>query len=743
MKLELSVSESEISSVKGVLEWIENRESFVSRVRKFESDAMRTHIGLLVAHGERDEINDDLVVFNCEHLLRAIKYIEASPITESSLVVFILDILHVYAHFGVWKENDWQALEAMSISALHEQKEVPIEICLRLYSRLSGIVRISQQFLEALVEFTHKVDPNSKLSIESFIVLEKIVQESPEKGAETATVIQNMIAKCSKSKTVCDNCLAISAHFIDHLVRNSSTDFPSGFLQEGIISSVTGHRKKANYILKKFVKHSLEQKRVENLVDVGAKYDSIEEVESVWETFFMALESLIEIQAHLITSTLSQYLEQIVEFIPLCWVKSIFVLTLHQNSISVVKYVINFLIENKVNFDGEPKLSNSFFSALNVTGLYVEDEYGFAEKLGTFLGDDLRAKTSFIAAIQWKKVPAFVLLSAWLRAMKQSSSRPSEVDAVSFIASCVKVLASSSDEITDLDEIITEALRLTDAKRVDVVKLLEIYELVPSQNILSAMAKQLTPAEFSTIILTATIPAHIKADYLRKAYPDAGHVLDQLDDLFEEQCALFGPYHFDFNYIVFDTTLREKPLFEAVSLFKLRSYGILLEHQQSKPIFMAVFKMLYTITMKYMPAYRERNHPEWAETYTALYEMFEYLLKKVYGGDSEVLRLDKASESQLSDWIAVLKGEFAASTNLFSSPEEILSNIVAAVCYEDFDLNLVSFEGHFDEIFHLTCSPFQTHLKTHHDLKGAQMLLDAFMQKSHSNEKHRAAMIKK
>lgn len=694
MKLELSVSESEIDSVKGVLEWINNRESFVSKVRKFESGAMRAHIGLLVAHGERGTLSDDLVVFNCEHLLRAIKYIEASPITESSLVVFILDILHVYAHFGVWKENDWQALEAMSISALHEQKEVPIEICLRLYSKLCGIVKISERFLAALVDFAHKVDPNSKLSIESLIVLEKIVQDSPEKSAETATVIQNLIVKCSNSKTVCDNCLAISAHFIDHLLRNSATDFLTGFLQQGIISSVIGHRKKATYILKKFVKHSLEQNKVEGLVNVGAKYDSVEEVESVWETFFMALESLIEIQAHLITSTLSQYLEQIVEFIPLCWVKSIFVLTLHQNSISVVKYVINFLFESKINFDGEPKLGNSFFSALNVTGLYVEDEYGFGEKLGAFLADNLRAKTSFIAAIQWKKVPGFVLLSAWLRAMKQSSSRPSEMDAVSFIASCTKVLASSSDEITDLAEIISEALRLADAKRIDIVKLLEVYELLPSQNILSAISKQLTPAEFATIILTATIPAHIKADYLRATYPDGEHVLGLLDYLFEEQGALFGPYHFDFNYVVFDTTLRDKSLFETVSLFKLRSYSILLEHQQSKQIFMSVFKMLYTITMKYLPDYRKRNRSEWGEAYTALYEMLEYLA--AYGGDSEVLRLDRASESQLSDWITVLKGEFAASTNLFSSQEEILSNIVAAVSYEDFDLNLVSFQEHFD-----------------------------------------------
>lgn len=687
MKTELSISENELNSIKCVLDWINDRHLFIENVKKLEDDSLRALIGLLVAYGDVRKISADLLVFSCDQLLRIINCMDTAP-KSSSQMVFIIDLLHVYAYYGLWKENNWQTLETITISALQEQKEFLIENLFRLYSRLYKTAKFSSKFLHVLVDFTHKIDTNSKMSIESLILLEKFTKINSGLNEEIIHIVHDTITKCSKSKTGCDNCLTIMSHFIEHFLNKSPPTFLKELVMEGATSNVISHRKQSNYILKKLVKSSIEQNNFASFINSEAKYDTIAELESVWETYFMALESLLEVQSHLISSTLDQYIDKIVEFIPLCWVKSIFILVLNQNSISIVKYGLRYLIESKIIFDDEPKLSNYFFNALNVTGLYIEDEYGFIDKLSTFLCENLRAKTSFIADVQWKKVPAYILLNSWLRAMKVVSVKPLDQDAINFITSCTKVLASIADEIDNLDEMIANALSLVDIKQIDIVKLLEIYELLPSQKILKNIIKDLSFIEFSTIILTTAISAQVKADYLKITNANCENLLSKLDVVYEDRTDILAPYHFDYYYIVFDTMLREQTLLEAVNLFKIRSYSVLLDNQHSKTIYMDIFKMLYKIMVKYMPIYGKKNDHELADTYESLHEMFKYMMKKIEG-ESCVLRLDRVNDMLVSDWITVLRGIFSMSVTLVNNQQDVMGYISEAIEHEDFNFILV------------------------------------------------------
>lgn len=688
MKLELSINENEINSVKCALEWMNNRLLFIEKVRKFDINALRAHICLLIAYGNERKIGENVTILNCDDLLRSIKFIENSVI-PSSTIIYIIDILHIYAHYGLWTENNWQTLEAITITALNEQKELSIELLLRLHSRLNGIEKISPICLNALINYVHNIDVNNKLSIEILILLEQITKINQEKSVEIVSIIHDQITKCLKSKQLCDNCLTMLSYFIEHFLQNSVIIFLNELLQEGTTSAIIAHRKQSNYILKKLLKTAIEKNDLKSFINpVINQQNEIDEIENVWETYFVVLESLIEIQSHLITSTLNQYIDKICKFIPLYWTKSIFILVLQQNSISAVKYGIKYLIDNNIKIIDELKLSNCFFNALNVTALYIDDDYGFYDKLGKFLCDNLRIKTNLISNIQWKKIPAYILLKSWQNALNANDMKPLDHDAVNFITNCTKILSINLNEIIDLDEMIANALSMIDVQQIDIVKLLEIYEILPTKKILKIIVKNLSFIELTTIILTTTITPSIKVNYLTETNPNYDDLLDKMDIIFDERNDLLAPYHFDYYYIIFDIMLRTQTLFEAVNLFKLRSYTILLEHQTLKSVFVNIFKMLYTITVNYMPIYRKQNDHELEITYKALHEMFEYLVKKIRGPNS-VLRLDRINDAIVDDWITVLNGEFSSSIEFFFSQQDISENIIAAIEHDDFDLNLV------------------------------------------------------
>lgn len=500
----------------------------------------------------------------------------------------------------------------------------------------------------------------------------------------------------------CDTCYATMVHLLPHCLRHpAATDRLLGdqqfwaFIEHGLLAGKVQLSKQTVFMLKLIV-NVFQTDKSQMATTTGNVHHQI--AHSTWDMYFVAIESLQEVQGHLIISTMDNCLNDIVKAMPVFWTNILLSLLLRHCHMGVLRYAVQYVTSNGVDVHGCQHLCDAFYTAINQTHLYVDTNTA-PKDLVRFIAVDLNTALNAIANIPWKLVPAWYMLAAITSCLQQ----PAVADTVplpgliQFITLALELLVKSREFKPHAIRKTIDCIRALRSPSLPIIDLLCIFNLTRSADVLIHMPT-LDHVEFEAKVLCRPdIPIATKIHFFDCAIGDVDSRLNLLDRFSKVPEAAVV----DFELILFHNLVAERSLEVALQMIKSRVYNILRPHDV-----VTVDGLLCAATIiEYIISNYVRRDENREKVLNELKEIFENmrLAAKAFTADSHTV-------NSIRDRLCLVDAMFCTNGKVVD--EVAYKSICDALTQDDYEVDLVSSTStqvmcHVFQFFQFFCLDFQ------------------------------------
>lgn len=703
--------ENEIILVKNVLQWqSEKRSDFENLVKRLDPAALRAHVIILNKFLHERNINHDMHIFSPTEVLQLLstchEILHNRNITEN-----LIDIIEILICTKNWSIDNQIIAENLFIDELKRKNEKSLENYFRLFDRLNIVFEtgVSSKIFEALLKFMHTKDSDNQTFIQALImstsILEKKAATDENDFKRCLNVVTQQWNQCGQNKSDCSKCYAILSQFIKHSLNEQTIN---GFikidllslLRNGLMSSTILHRKQTTFILKNILSFLFSINKHESFICVGiGASKSREYIENAWESYFDTLETLIQIESQLILGVLDQYLEMIVEVVPLFWSSVIFQLIFKHHTIFVGRYGVNFVLDRKIYFHQQKDVQASLHNVWSLSILYSDDEHWKQEKFVNYILGNLNGEIEMMSAIEWKPLPAWIL-SNILRTVIANATKD-DLDSLN-VSNVIAFLKSSAKSLKkcnvflDMDkfgEIVDEIFTMVGFKRIDNDSLLTLYEITRNENLFNAISGPIAMNEFISIfgkLKNLSMKTKLKLisetklisiGFLRKWIEQNSHYLTNADLSW-----IFLYFHWRKS--------NNLSIADAFDIYKSKIYANLLEpHEPENYVWFSSMECLCSIVVDFLHCVIDKMTPDHAyQLWQSMFSMLQFLLE--WKSSANIQLNKRIEEPRIEKITAIIKTQILSATgsNNLCSKTDLALRIREALCYSEYRMDLVSRE---------------------------------------------------
>lgn len=704
---------AEFGLVADIFNWFESRTTFIKNLKHLQEDTLRAYAILLGYFWSANRISDDILVFTSNDLAKIIESNADVLATQPTVTSYLIDIIEIQLQIG--KSGDLvEQCEQHLIEAVRTQNENAIEVYFRVAARLNASLPSGMPFgmQKTVIESMHGKWTNEKLFVEALLLIDGALKKHEDATGDCMKFIWREL--CVRRDHQCDQCYVILAQFIDYFLSccRTNAEFSNGFLcnelwtvlRQGMMSSEIVRRKQSNYVLRavlQFVNGRSDYSRV--FVVQPAKENATEHFNEVWDTYFIVLDTLLDIQGHLIVSALERYLGDIVKALPPQWYSVIFAMLLNHSVTSVIQYGISFALDHKIHFDNQIDVNEMLHTALNNMALYSEESTGFVAKMSDYISsNNLNHELQLFAKINWKSVPGWIMINSLALSLKKNPSvHGVDVLAVmTFIETFIQT--KKNKEMASLNETIIAIVHAIGSNRFSLIQLLTLYEQTQCAQILSEIVSPLSIDVFESELIPSTkITPATKVDYFNFALTDAKLQSDFLDQFYERKRGDHSAIGYnECEYILFASMCNEEGLLNALQLFKSRLFD-LIPRKDNVTVDALMFgvDLLCFIVTRYLPMADDN-----VDIYKCIHGTFtsfhEIIRHRRYDGRTAT------NEAILGQRVDVICAKLAMCSELHPKHMDVLAILSSAIVIEGYDLDLVRLSFFLQQISNEMVFPF-------------------------------------
>lgn len=714
----------------------ENLESFASKVKRFDIDALKAYYGLALYHKQHQQQTDAPVglkkVLEPRTFFVHLNDVQRMPVADNQLCKYLNDAFEVMVSITrCLDKNDGVAFYAEYLSflesALQTERTDIISVYFQILHRLDHAfdTEIPVAILKAIIEAVHgPFSGNAKLLNEALLLIESNIQKrhttkSTAATGQILTFIWHNLCLRQGPIQQCDVCYTIVAQlikvFLDecHLNETFSMDFLSNklwhFIRDAIESKELLRRKQANYILQ----HILDSKQSAVMMkSSGGSGDGLAngnadgelnnntqqlntqqqhqqqqqepstDLVQIWKNFFTVLDSLMEIQCHLVISCLEQYLDVIVKHLPTFWSSILFVLVLKHHNNIVIHYGITFVLRHQISLQHDDILMSSFYGALNNTYLHSEAKIDEQQLAEYFTRTDMNRTLNIMKFIDWHAVPLWTIFKSIDIYVQLNHGQGFQTALLLEFLKCSMPILKS---LPQTQEMAVSILRNVGIGQLSLSQTLVLYHLIGRQEILDDFKQPLDVNNFEMLLQMDGISLESKIEYFEHAIPNVHEQSKFLVDFYDNKRAIATQYpHYEF--LLMNALYAEKSFCSALLVTAPSIYNLMKPNGSHYTLDGLNFatSLLKFIVSKFMGDNTEYFAFEGINKIVS--NVFEVLRQQLYAE-----RKDPRKEEQIRDHMTVINMKLTKCTRLYHINMAVLGPLTNAVLLEEDSVDLVRF----------------------------------------------------
>lgn len=706
---------SEIQLLTNIFEWISDRKIFITKVNNLQEDALMAYTVLLAykcSKSENENTND--LLFNYEDIFEIINNNLELLCQQTKLRNYMLDIFGLTYSLSKCDANHefQEKCDKYFMEALASQNENAIDMCLQVGACFNAITKtgFTINVEKSIVDILHGKVTNEKLFAKTLLLIEANVK----KGQDSQKLLS---IHCLESiwstlcKHQCDRCYTTIAHLITFYIHECHNDLQFSrnflndslwlFIRNGIESSELLRRKQSIYILKNVLEFATNHELFNNFAHknfmVNNQINSLDEIRNTWKTYFIVLENLVDIQSHLILSSLEQYLCDIVKYLPDFWYSAIFVIVLKHHNSQVIQYGIEFILNGQQHFE-RTDLQAIFYMALNNVFLYAKDKTFPADSLVDYIGKKLSSELDLLSKIEWKAVPAWILLKS-IDSYLSNEAKKNECEVIKFIVpklfvfigACIKVC--KSQEVLNVNKFIVNIIQSIGFEYFTLEQLLILYDKTHCDEIISGIQNPLTIEIYEkNFIQLRDVTRETKVKYFIYArLPNGMEKIKFLDDFYATNEWRMNEFP-DYEFLLFHCLYLTESLYSALQIFKPRLYNLSTKNSE-----MTVDTLLFAVTVLQfiVNGYLDIKNGENDENGNRMFCILT-MIKDVSNNFQEAYRSklylgkDVIKETLISNRITAIIAKLAMCAELYPNRMVVLAILSDAILFDEYELDLVS-----------------------------------------------------
>lgn len=666
--------------------------------------------------------------------------------TEKRLNKLLVDAFEVMVRVTKCTEDDgfYNVFYLYLKFALQNEQLDIISVYFQMLHRLDRIfeTEIPFEILKTIIGFVHGPLADKKLLNEAMLLIESYIKkrhdlESGQLANEQLLSYMWRLCSSQVAKHQCNICYTIVSQLIEVYLHecNENPSFKAQFLSKelwdfirtAIESKEMSRRKQAIFILQSILETN-ENEAMQSSDGAASSGESDVVLSNIWKNYFAILESLLEIQCHLIISCLDQYLESIVRNLPPFWYSVVFALVLRHHNNVVIHYGIEFILKHGVSLQHDAHLMNGFYQALNNTYLHAEEKISEQDLAKYFRESDMNKTFSIMLMIVWQPVPLWTIvksLELYVQSTKGSGFQIGPL--LDFLRRAVRLIKS----MPEVDDMVVNILQnITNTNDLSLEQVLGLYDVIPRKEILDGFKQPFDTQKFEfNFIQLNQISIDTKISFFQHAVPDINDQLDFLDQFYEKNRTMMYCFpHYEF--LLSNTHCqKEKSLHNALRVIKPRIYSFMepLGHCTLESVSLAAKLVRFTVT-KFT-----NDDTDFAalDSIKKISDNISKILqKKLYIDNSD----GTVKIHQIRDQLTSIKLRLSKCPIIHPNKMEVLGILADAVKLEDESIDLVRNFSILMSIFsifeNITYEPrsFLKKKRENREIYALALIFDAFLQ---------------
>lgn len=689
-------------------------DSFGEKVKAFDIGALRAYIALATYHKQHANYPSNLtkLLEPCTFFTHLNDVRRKSPFAENRVCKYLVDAFEVMVSIGRCLDDsnavsfytDYHSFLEMAIQM--EQTDI-ISVYFQVLHRLDHAfdTEIPVAILKTIIEAVHgPLSGNSKLLNEALLLIESNMQKRHRSNTalmatsdEVLTFIWHNLCPRRPPIQQCNVCYTIIAQLIQvyldecRLNTTFAADFLSNklwhFVRDAIESKELLRRKQANYILQ----HVLEVNQNAVMMPAtsngsgrssSADGESDVDLAHIWKNFFAILESLLEIQCHLVISCLDQYLDGIVRHLPAFWYSILFVMVLKHHNNIVIHHGITFILRHRISLLHDDTLMDSFYGALNNTYLHSEAKIDEQQLADYFALCDMNRTLKIMKYIEWHPVPLWVVFKSLEIYVRTNHSQGFQMPLLlDFLKRSMPILKS----LPQTDEMAVNILRSIGVDQLNLQQVLTLFHLIGRREIFDEFKQPLDVNSFEVLLQMDQVSLDTKIQYFEHAVPNAEEQSKFLAEFYANHRAIATRYpHYEF--LLMNAIYTEKPFYAALLVTAPSIYGLMRPNGSRYTLDGLNFTatLLKFIVQKFMG-----NETDYA-AYDGINRIVSNIVE-ILRNQQMIDRKDPRKLEEINDHITVINMKLTQCPKLYHIKMAVLGPLTNAMMLEEDSVDLVSF----------------------------------------------------
>lgn len=679
--------DKELALAKNLLCFQYNEKLFASKVEEFDKNALKAYIVLCTHFTEhKPDVLDRLRIITPAQFLDKLNGSRRLIETEKELgkyLVYMFEVI-VTIYDCIENEDFRQMCNVYLGNALLNESIPVISIYLQMFHRLDCISSKGTpvELLRKIADAVHGPIGDKQIFTEALLLIESSIQKQHNlsnpnsKATEILKYLWNDLCSSNIMKHQCDKCYIITSHLIDVYLKGCKinsifrSQFLAGdfwnFIRTAIESKEVVRRKQAIFMLQQILEMD-QMDEITIATTVGQCTGKEIDVREIWKNFFTILESLLEIQCHLILSCLEQYLDGIVKTLPPYWYTTVLTLILQHHNNVVIHYGIEFILKNQINVQYENNLMTAFLMALNNTYMFTEVKFS-EEKFGELLATlNVNHVLMAINQITWRPVPLWSIVKTFDIFVEQSHGKGMQIP---LFFDFLKRSVQDIKNMPHIDHLLINILKNIGYEHISLEQLLCFHQIVPNDELFAEFKEPLILQNFEEKLINLEhISPTTKIAYFRHALPNIRDRLRLLDSFYGQNLNRIV-YYPHYEYLLFDSMCLHKPLIElsssALLMLKHRLYNII----KLKNGLSVESVLLGSILMRFIV----ERHLDVEQAELMIFESIKKVLMNTYEFYSRIndSTADKTKLKMIRDNLTVISGKLIRCVDLYTNRMEVL-----------------------------------------------------------------------
>lgn len=667
----------EANIVASAIEWFQDRDEFKRKILELDETTWIAYKYLLILRAECD----NLKLFDYENIFEIIEEHAHHLLSDSSLLNHIFDTFEllmkiesescskevyfnkVAINYGI------KVLKALDDGDNDDKIELYLNVGQRIHPEALVLVPVNVH--KAIINLLHLKTTSRRIFANCLLLVDRACNV-----ASSDQLVQHIwchIKECAKCETTCETCFATIAHLAPHFIDQPTAiqiilndEWFWKFIQNGLLCGQVHQSKRIIHILRTIIEHG----PVINTPYIGSQMTS-----ETWDIYFAVIESMHEVQSHLILSTLDSHLTALMRDTTSFWQNILLTLVLRHGNINVGRYGIVYIAQNSISIYDEEQLADAFIAGLN-RSLIFDNWKTHEGDLSAFFASNLNATLSFLTKIAWKATPLWYVLGSITNCVLKTPANANVPTLVKFLKLVLDVFKQMRPFKVHAFDRVFSVIHAVGLDRFGANDLIHFYECTASPGLMAGLPP-LSSIEFETYLLgSSNVSTATKLAFLAGSFPDLNQRLDFLDSYAVDEND--PDKRTDYEIMLFDNLVVEKSLIEAIELCKGRIYSIMKpKHLITVTSLCAGVKIVEFITTKYKSNIKlsERNH---------LLALYENMIAAYQSFDSR----NDESYDEIGKRLKLINATLCLA-NLAPDWSILTRDICEAWELNDFELNLV------------------------------------------------------